>query len=735
MDRRESVVSKQVAPEQLPALLEDLRLLDERLQVTIERLRRQLGEEADPAHRGLIIEEADVDGWLQGLGADDVGGESDRLTLGVKGAEGGRLAALGSLFNLNPFERGVLLTLLAPEIDLAYANLYAYVQDDVTKKHATVDLVLQLWCNTLQERLQARILLGPDGALRRNLLVTVDDTLHNSVSLLTRSVTLDSRIALYLLGADLPDPALAGALAPAVVRTENRQAVTNDPVPSLERLANSAIAQEANKAGTGGGLVVWLRGPERMGKRLTAERLAARLGRPLLTVNTPALALAQGNLRNLFERALREARIQGAVLYWERADSLAARHEDSVTELPHELGAALSQFQGCTLLDMGSVPVPHLSGPLALTLDFPTPSNERRRLLWDHALNGSTRLAEDVDLQLLTGAFRLTGDQIEGAAASARHAAEWRSALTGDGSMPEVTMRDLMAACRAHSNQGLGMLARKITPRYTWDDLVLPADRLSQLHEMCYHVKFGPMVYEEWGFDRKLAAGKGLNVLFAGHPGTGKTMAAEVLATDLGLEIYKIDLSSVVSKYIGETEKNLEKIFREGQTSNAILFFDEADSLFGKRSEVKDSHDRYANIEISYLLQRMEEYDGIVILATNLRKNLDEAFVRRLHGAIEFPMPEEEDRLQIWQRTFPVEAPLSPEADLGYLAKKFKLSGGNIKNIVLESAFLAAEGGSMIEMVHLVRATRREHQKIGKLITGADFGPYRNLVKAEEQTV
>jgi SpoVK/Ycf46/Vps4 family AAA+-type ATPase len=296
-------------------------------------------------------------------------------------------------------------------------------------------------------------------------------------------------------------------------------------------------------------------------------------------------------------------------------------------------------------------------------------------------------------------------------------------------------MRDLMNACRAHSNQGLGVLARKVIPVYTWADLVLPGERLAQLREMCLHIRYGPLVFEEWGFDRKLARGKGLNVLFAGPPGTGKTMAAEVLATDLGLELYKIDLSGVVSKYIGETEKNLEKIFHEGQTSNAMLFFDEADSLFGKRSEVKDSHDRYANLETSYLLQRMEEYDGIVILATNLRKNLDDAFIRRMHGAIEFPMPEEPDRLEIWRRTFPPEAPLAEDVDFTYFAKRFKLSGGNIKNIVLEAAFFAADAGTAISMVHLVRAVRREHQKIGKLIHADDFGPYAYLTKVEESAL
>ena len=203
-----------------------------------------------------------------------------------------------------------------------------------------------------------------------------------------------------------------------------------------------------------------------------------------------------------------------------------------------------------------------------------------------------------------------------------------------------MTAADLHAACRLQSNRKLAALARKITPHYTWDDIVLPADRLRQLREICNQVKYRARVYDEWGFDRKLSLGKGLNVLFAGPSGTGKTMAAEIMAGELGLDLYKIDLSTVVSKYIGETEKNLARIFDEAETTNAILFFDEADALFGKRSEVRDAHDRYANIEISYLLQRMEEYDGIVILATNLRKNMDEAFVRRMHFTVEFPFPD-----------------------------------------------------------------------------------------------
>ena len=253
---------------------------------------------------------------------------------------------------------------------------------------------------------------------------------------------------------------------------------------------------------------------------------------------------------------------------------------------------------------------------------------------------------------------------------------------------------------------------------------------MRQLREICNQVKYRARVYDEWGFDRKLSLGKGLNVLFTGPSGTGKTMAAEIMAGELGLDLYKIDLSTVVSKYIGETEKNLDRIFSEARDSNSILFFDEADALFGKRSEVRDSHDRYANIEISYLLQKMEEYDGIVILATNLQKNLDEAFARRMHFCVEFPFPQEADRLRIWQRIFPQEAPLSGDVDLSFMARQFKMTGGNIKNIAIAAAFMAAVNGGSINVEHLIKATKREYQKIGRLCTEADFAAYFDVVKS-----
>ena len=285
----------------------------------------------------------------------------------------------------------------------------------------------------------------------------------------------------------------------------------------------------------------------------------------------------------------------------------------------------------------------------------------------------------------------------------------------------KLERRDLFAAARAHSNPRLSTLARKIEPRYGWDDIILPVDQLAQLREMISTVQARPVVLDTWGVGQKLVASRGVTALFSGPPGTGKTMAAEIISSGLGLDLYKIDLSTVVSKYIGETEKNIERIFIEAEQSNAILFFDEADALFGKRSEVKDSHDRYANIEISYLLQRMEAYDGVTILATNLRANLDEAFTRRLQFSINFPFPEVADRLRIWNTLIPADVPVDSDIDFGYLAEKFRFSGGNIRNVIVSAAYLAAADGGKVNMTHFLHGTRRELQKMGRLVRDEDL--------------
>jgi SpoVK/Ycf46/Vps4 family AAA+-type ATPase len=308
------------------------------------------------------------------------------------------------------------------------------------------------------------------------------------------------------------------------------------------------------------------------------------------------------------------------------------------------------------------------------------------------------------------------------AVAQAVLAAEARARLREPDDGTGVTADDLWQACCEHAGWHLDDLAQRVVPCGTWEDIVLPEDVFRQLQEIAGQVANRPLVYEEWGFGARLNRGRGLSALFSGSSGTGKTMAAEILANHLGLDLYRIDLAGVVSKYIGETEKNLRKVFDSAEQSGAILFFDEADALFGKRTEVKDSHDRYANIEVNYLLQRMEEYGGLAILATNRRSALDRAFLRRLRFLVNFPFPDTNSRLRIWQKVFPPRAAMG-ELDYGLLGR-MEISGGNIKNIALNAAFLAADEGTAIGMAHVMHAAQREYAKMDKLISEVEFGSF-----------
>jgi SpoVK/Ycf46/Vps4 family AAA+-type ATPase len=345
--------------------------------------------------------------------------------------------------------------------------------------------------------------------------------------------------------------------------------------------------------------------------------------------------------------------------------------------------------------------------PEIYPVEIPAPNTALQQALWKFHLNGA--LGERREIDQLTACFDLTAEQIAKAAHFARQTTVARDPTNG-----HITIADLFSSSRVQSQPKLSTLARKIEPKYCWDDLVLPNDQMEQLRELTNWVKHRQTVMGEWGFASKLSLGRGINALFVGPSGTGKTMAAEVIAHELALDLYKIDLSAVVSKYIGETEKNLSRIFAEAEHSNAILFFDEADALFGKRSEVRDAHDRYANIEIAYLLQKMEEYEGITVLATNFKQNIDEAFFRRIRFIIEFPFPNEEYRRRIWQKVFPIGTPMDLEIDFEFLARQYKLTGGNIRNVALTAAFYLADDGNKINMRLLSRATKREYQKMGK---------------------
>ena len=366
--------------------------------------------------------------------------------------------------------------------------------------------------------------------------------------------------------------------------------------------------------------------------------------------------------------------------------------------------------------------VPSAYKPLGVTtLSFTYPDAAQRENYWRQCLLRNALELNTEALTALAQRYRLTFSQIQDAAAVA--ASSVRTTLQKADSIQtpvEFIPADILfAAARAQCGHDLSTLATKIEPRATWNDLVLPEDETTQLYELCDRFIYRDKVLYEWGFAKKLSYGLGITALFSGGSGTGKTMAAEVIANALGLDLYRIDLAQVVSKYIGETEKNLDKVFTAAADANAILFFDEADALFGKRSEIKDSHDRYANLEISYLLQKMEQHEGIAILATNLNDNLDQTFTRRLAFSIHFPFPDEAARLQLWLNVWPQAVPICNSFNRSQVAHELKLAGGNIKNIALGAAFNVAGKSGIVDMTNILESVRREFQKIGRLNTVA----------------
>lgn len=638
-----------------------------------------------------------------------------------------RLIQLQKLFDLDDFDTDVLLIGLLPEIDLRYERIYAYLQDDMTRKCPAVSLALNLLCATPGERLAARAHFLPNAPLLKHHLITLlNNPARPHPPLLAQDIKPDARIVEFLLATDFAK--MVESIADAHLR--DFCALTVHPAAPALFLPPDArdrlewLAANPNAGQTA--MLVLLQGDQGTGRHTATQSLCAAWQRPLLTVHLRRLVDQGEQFETLARLAAREACLSDAVLYWQDYDVISMNAEYSM--VCNVLHSVLLEYPVTSLIplqDSGQEPAAILlSAPRLVRLSLPCPSYTLRCTLWKHFLEtpaaglplASLPPAWDALVSALAQRFRLTGGQIRDAVLDARHRAAQRPpeqrALTAD---------DLFAAARARTSGQLNGLANKIELRHTWADLILPDDQLAQLRELCDQMNYRALVLGEWGFESKLSLGKGLNVLFAGPSGTGKTMAAEVIASELGLDLFKIDLSTVVSKYVGETEKNLERIFRAAHNSNAVLFFDEADALFGKRSEVRDAHDRYANVEISYLLQKMEEYDGLVILTSNLNKNMDEAFVRRMHFTVEFPYPEKEARQRVWQIVFPAQAPLAPGVDFGLLAERYRLTGGNIRNVALTAAFLAARDGGIIGMEHLMWATRREFQKLGRLADEYEF--------------
>jgi AAA+ superfamily predicted ATPase len=652
----------------------------------------------DSEHRQEEIEFYESDAVSREIHArlDQVDAHLDALRRDVEEA-GTRPAIdlLATRFQLNAFERDVLLLCLGPELDLRFERIYAYVQDDAARRFATPHLALTVLAT--HPRDTERASFAPGAPLRRWRLLTLDVTAPGS--LLSSPLRVDERIRDFLSGVNELDPRFSGLLVRA----------PDVPLASCHRDLAAVLARQVNGAGTRRSSVINLVGSSDSGRLALARAGCEHAGLGLLII-APRLLPAPGpERRESIALVDREAALLGSALYLD-VDGL----NDDDTQL---VVAALDTITG-PLLIASKERLSSDRAVIPIRIRRPDPASQAE--LWSAVLGESAEGLRS-DIATIVEQFDLGPSGIAGAAAIAVAQASLRTA-----DAPVVTAGDLWRACRQQSGPQIEHLARRIEPCFGWDDIVVPRDVRRQLCEITTQVANRPQVYQDWGFGKKLSRGRGISALFSGASGVGKTMAAEILAGHLSLDLYRIDLAGVVSKYIGETEKNLRRVFDAAERSGAILFFDEADALFGKRSEVKDSHDRYANIEINYLLQRMEDYRGLAILATNMRSTMDAAFLRRLRFIVDFPFPDGVHRMEIWRRVFPPEAPL---VDLDFAAlSRLEIPGGNIRNIAVNAAFLAAADGAAITMEHVMGAARREYTKIDRLIRDTEFGRFSGAV-------
>jgi SpoVK/Ycf46/Vps4 family AAA+-type ATPase len=598
------------------------------------------------------------------------------------------LILLGNRLKLSPFERCVLALCAAMELDTRIAPLCARVHDDPAKPYPTFALAFALFDDPDWS------VLSPHRALRYWRLLEIEQP--GGRPLTAAALRADERIVNYLKGLNYLDDRLTPLVEPLAGPADSSgdtgrlpQSQQHSVDQILQRLSRIAPQEKAP--------VIELVGRDTVSKRLVARQVVQPLGLSLQAMNIKALPSQSADFDNFARLWQREARLLPIALYIETQGT-----GDGEKAL---LKRFLDRNNGVIFVD-GPEGGPELMRQ-RMTFEIGKPTPEEQEQLWRAALRGqgdgyAARLAEQ---------FAFNQFEIGRLAAGV---------LGEQTRTPEQLQADLWQACRVAARESMEQLAQRIDAKATWERLVLPAEQKELLRRITQQVNQRNKVYKQWGFRDIMNRGLGINALFAGESGTGKTMAAEVIANDLGLDLYRIDLSAVVNKYIGETEKNLRRLFDVAEESGAILFFDEADALFGKRSEVKDSHDRYANIEVNYLLQRMESYRGLAILATNMKSALDKAFMRRLRFIVEFPFPGATERKEIWQKVFPAETPLDDPLDYDYLAR-LNLSGGGIHNVALNAAFKAAQTSGPVTMAILLDAAQAEFKKLERPVKASDF--------------
>jgi len=596
-------------------------------------------------------------------------------------------------FGLSEFESNCVILAYAAEVDGKYGKLFSYLQDDVTKKRPSTSLAVQLF-------------IPEDGIVGEYLShfdrETTFTSLFNREEGVDGEIRLDPAVTTFLNCGQAPEPKGMEFFDGETQSVENQIIIRENIAAELD----AVFAGSAESA-------VFISGPESSGRKFQIRQLCMRRSLRCLFVD---MEKQKGNKRAVSDACL-FARLMDACLCF---SGLEGKNEEGEPEGPNPaiLGEIMSS--GISRLFLVTVkPVRFTSERLAHEIDIEPAGLSERVKLFEFYFTGIP--LHGLTAGELASKFRFEPGQIKQAAEQARGL----MSITGESGLSSEAIH---GCCYRQVVHRLDKLAFRIRPHYTWDDVVLPEEQKSLMLHAVSHIKYQHKVYSEWGFEKKVSYGRGLSVLFAGSPGTGKTMCAQVMAKELNMEMYKINISQIVSKYIGETEKNLHAVFSEARNSNCILFFDECDALFSKRSEVKDAHDRNANIEVSYLLQQIEEHDGVCILASNLVQNIDAAFMRRITYVVHFPFPDPPRRREIYKRTLPEGAPVSGDIDWDFLAEKFKVSGGHIKNIVLSAAFMAAASTTPINMKHMLTSAVNELKKNEIVVVREELREYADLI-------
>ncbi|MDZ8083022.1 MAG: ATP-binding protein [Nostoc sp. DcaGUA01] len=590
------------------------------------------------------------------------------------------------MFRLSSFESDLLLLCAGMELNGDFGKLCANFHGDPQRAYPTLSLALATLPHVHWDA------IAPNAPLRHWRLIQIGDAHALTLS----PVRIDERILHYLTGIQYLDERLAGIIEPL-------QEVS-DLVPSHQQLAErvAAVWSQAHKINSLP--IVQLCGIETISKRAIAARICQLQGLSLWVMPAQVIPQAPSELDNLIRLWTRETILSRCALLLD-CNELDSNDTARLNAIAH----FIERVNGFLILT--SRERMRLPQRLVVTFDVHQPTIKEQGVVWQDALMA---IAPQMNGQVktLVEQFNLSAATIRAACAEAAG----QLAQTPENDIGEI----LWDACRMQARPRLDELAQRIEPSGDWEDLILPEAQKQILREIAAHVRQRSTVYNTWGFAGKGGRGLGISALFAGGSGTGKTLGAEVLAHRLRLDLYRIDLSSVVSKYIGETEKNLRRVFDAAEQGGVILLFDEADALFGKRSEVKDARDRYANIEVSYLLQRMESYPGLAVLTTNLKSAIDTAFLRRIRFVVQFPFPDTAQRAEIWRRVFPTN---TPTADLdALLLARLNVAGGNIRNIALNAAFLAADAGEPVQMKHVLRAAQTEYTKLEKPLTDAEIG-------------